>query len=115
MRLRLLYNTIILLIVNIAITSCIKQDDGVVVSEPVEVAIGASYAGVTRTSLDVVGSGEQGSTQGIKWSVGDQLRIWAIKVVGNNKIMNGTIFKLATYNSTFSDADFLAQDRKSVV
>ena len=109
MRLRLLYNTIILLIVNIAITSCIKQDDGVVVSEPVEVAIGASHAGVTRTSLDVVGSGEQGSTQGIKWSVGDQLRIWAMKVVGNNKIMNGTIFKLATYNSTFSDADFLAQ------
>ena len=109
MRLRLLYNTIILLIVNIAITSCIKQDDGVVVSEPVEVAIGASHAGVTRTSLDVVGSGEQGSTQGIKWSVGDQLRIWAMKVVGGDKVMNGTIFKLATYNSTFSDADFLAR------
>ncbi len=105
---KFLYNIIVLLFVALAFTSCEKESGEEPASLPVEVAIRASHATATRTSLDVVGDGSQGSEQGIRWSVGDQIRIWAKTAEASGYKLNGTLFKLATYNSTFDDADFLA-------
>lgn len=108
MYLKLLYNIIVLALVDLAFISCNKENDEIVTARPIEVAIRASHTDATRTQLGSVGVGSQGSSQLIKWSVGDQLRVWAKKAENNDYVINGAIFKLATYNSTFTDADFMS-------
>lgn len=72
-----------------------------------EAVIRASQGGSTRTSLGE-GSGAAGSAQEIRWEVGDRLAVWAKSEQTSAYLFEATPFELATFNSTFSSADFLA-------
>lgn len=72
-----------------------------------EAMIRASQGGSTRTSLGE-GSGAAGSEQEIRWEVGDRLAVWAKSEQASAYLFEATTFELATYNATYSSADFLA-------
>lgn len=69
-----------------------------------DVVLRASHGSLSRTEL-----GESdGSTQAIRWSVGDQLLAWAESASTGTYAFEGTTFTLGTYNATYESADFMA-------
>ena len=69
-----------------------------------DVVLRASHGSLSRTEL-----GESdGSTQAIRWSVGDQLLAWAESASTGFYAFEGATFTLGTYNATYESADFMA-------
>lgn len=72
-----------------------------------EVAIRASQASTTRTSLGE-GDGSAGSAQEIRWEAGDRLALWAKAEGASSFAFERVGFQLTTFNEVYSSADFLA-------
>lgn len=83
--------------------SCEREfhDDITYGTTPIEVSISASLP-ATRT---VIGE-KDGDQQNISWSVGDKISVWAKPVGGSAYTFQNKTFTLATFNATFSSADF---------
>lgn len=68
-----------------------------------EVTIRASQAATSRTEMGDV----NGSSHEIRWSVGDQIQLWAQSTTTGQYAVDGVPFTLATYNAEFHSADFM--------
>ncbi len=51
---------------------------------------------------------EDGTSQEIRWAVGDKLTVWAQSASTSEYVLDATPFTFATYNAEFHSADFLA-------
>ena len=72
-----------------------------------EVVLRAAQQSLSRTELGE-GDGSVGSAQQVRWSVGDQLAVWAESVATGGRFFEAATFTLGTYNATYETADFMA-------
>lgn len=94
-----------------ALVGCDKEAEPT--RQPVEpalqqVVIRAAQPAMSRTELGEVGSGEAGSRQEVRWTVGDQLLLWAQSTSNNSYAFEAAHFTLATFNAEYTSADFMA-------
>ncbi len=68
--------------------------------EKVEVVLPVSSSALTRTELD------PDDLMSVRWSVGDQVALWADGESNDNGNLTGEMFQLKYYNQTFYNADF---------
>ncbi len=73
-----------------------------------EVVIRASQPAMSRTEMGPVGDGSAGSSQEIRWTVGDRILVWAESHSSGSYVIDGLPFTLATFNATYHSADFMA-------
>lgn len=96
-------------ILALACVAC-EVDGPLVTEQPAphyQAVLRASQQAATRTSLGE-GDGTAGSEQEIRWEVGDRLSVWAKKSGASAYTFEAATFQLATFNETYSTADFMA-------
>ncbi len=94
-----------------ALVGCDKEAEPT--RQPVEpalqqVVIRAAQPAMSRTELGEVGSGEAGSGQEVRWTVGDRLLLWAQSTSNDRYAFEAAPFTLATFNAEYTSADFMA-------
>lgn len=99
-------------VLTVLLTACNERFD-FAEEQPVEpavstVVIRAEQPAASRTAMGEVGDGTNGSAQTIRWTDGDQIVVWAENTATSSYAIDGTVFRLATYNAEFTSADFMA-------
>ena len=99
-----------ILLLSLALTSLVgcevEHDATQPTVEPTvgQVVIRATQPAMSRTELGEAGDG----SQQVRWTVGDELLLWAQSTTNNSYAFEAARFTLATFNAEYTSADFMA-------